>query len=63
MSQAEDIATMKARLDVLERDMAELMADVKAIRSRTDRWSGVAGLVAIAVPALLGGALGWFLKK
>jgi hypothetical protein len=58
-----EIAALKARVDALEADIAEIKGDVKAIRSRTDKWSGVVGLVVLAVPTLLGAAAGWLLGR
>ena len=63
MSDDAELAALRAEVDGLKRDMAELKADVKAIRSRTDKWSGVAGLAMLSIPALLGAAAGWLLHR
>lgn len=63
MSESAEVAALKARVDAMEADITEIKADVKAIRSKTDTWSGMAGLAMLAVPALLGAAAGWLLSR
>ncbi len=58
-----EIVALKTRVDQMEKDIAEIGLDVKAIRSKTDKWSGVMGLVYLAVPAFVGAAVGWFAGK
>ena len=63
MTDSADIAALKARVDGMESDIAEIKGDVKAVRSKTDKWSGIVGLAMLSVPALLGAAAGWLLHK
>jgi hypothetical protein len=63
MSDSIEIAALKARVDAMEADVTEIKGDVKAIRSKTDKWSGVVAIVVLSAPALLGTAFGWFLSR
>ena len=51
------------RHDHMDSDLAEIKRDVKAIRSRTDRWSGIVGLLTISLPAVVAAIVGWFVGK
>lgn len=58
-----ELGSLEARVMALEKTIGVIGQDVKAIRSRTDRASGIAMLIWICVPALFGAGLTWFLAK
>ena len=59
----EHVAKHEAEIAALKKDLAEVRSDLKAIRSKTDKWSGVLGIVALAIPTMIGGLIGWFAHK
>ncbi len=58
-----ELGSLEARVVALEKTIGVIGQDVKAIRSRTDRASGIAMLIWICVPAALGAVLTWFVTK
>ena len=63
MSVESELATLEARVDNMEKRLDEIASDVKAVRSRTDKWSGVTGLIMLAIPTTFGAVLGWIAHK
>lgn len=57
------IADLKARMTAVEYGLKEMRSDVKAIRSKTDRASGVVALFWVLIPAAAAGFLGWIVGK
>ena len=64
------LARLTVKMEALEAELAELKAgqleirkELKAIRSKTDKWSGVLAIIALAIPTLIGGLIGWFAHK
>lgn len=58
-----EMASIEARVSVIERNQGEIKADLKAIRSKTDRWTGQVALVALAIPAAIAAGVAWLLSK
>ena len=59
MSTETEITELRVRVDQMEEDLRTIKADVKAIRSKTDKASGVFGFLIITVPAAIGAAGTW----
>ena len=64
------LATLEAKVQSLEteitnakKDRAQMKDDLKAIRSKIDRWSGVAGLVALGIPAGIAALVGYWIRS
>lgn len=58
-----DLGDLAARVVVLEGTIGTIGKDVKAIRSRVDRVSGIALLIWICVPGALGAGLTWLFSR
>jgi hypothetical protein len=57
------VAVLENKVNRQEEWLSSMARDIKAIRSRTDKWSGVVAIVVLSVPALVGGAIGWLLGR
>jgi len=58
-----ELGNLEARVGALEKTIGTISADVKAIRSRTDRASGIALLIWLCIPAAVGAGFTWFLTR
>lgn len=57
------VTRLEAQVDLLQRDISEMKADLKAIRSKTDRWSGVVAVGFILLPATVAAFLTWLVSS
>ena len=58
-----ELADQRARVSILERELRDIKTDLKAIRSKTDRWSGQVALFVLAIPAGIAAIVTWLLGK
>ncbi len=58
-----ELGGLEARVRALEKTIGGISQDVKAIRSRTDRASGIAMLVWICIPAAIGAVAAWMFSR
>ncbi len=58
-----ELGSLEARMTTVEATLETVAEDVKKIRSRTDKASGIAMLVWICIPTAFGAALAWFFTR
>jgi len=58
-----ELGGLEARVSALEIIIGGISEDVKAIRSRTDRASGIAMLIWICIPAAIGAVATWVFSR
>ncbi len=58
-----ELGNLEARVVILEGLVSSIGSDVKHIRSRTDRASGLVMLIMLCVPAALAATVTWLISR